>query len=133
MFNPASFDWSDGRALARQTACFCSRPPVGPSASSMFRAHKMDIDTVSSWSSGKCCWPPALLALLALFFDGVPLVEWTLPLVLLLALWRGCGGNALAYWAVAMVNRSLPGGGQPRSGCWQRLSWARSGAAITLG
>jgi drug/metabolite transporter (DMT)-like permease len=53
--------------------------------------------------------PPAtgLLALLALLFDGVPRVEWTLPLVLLL-LYGGICGNALAYWAIAVVNRSLP-------------------------
>lgn len=44
---------------------------------------------------------------LALFFDGIPKIEWTPPLVLLL-LYGGVCGNALAYWAMAMVNRSLP-------------------------
>jgi drug/metabolite transporter (DMT)-like permease len=48
-----------------------------------------------------------LLALLALFFDGVPEVEWTPRLVLLL-LYGGICGSALAYWAIAVVNRSLP-------------------------
>jgi drug/metabolite transporter (DMT)-like permease len=49
----------------------------------------------------------ALLALLALVFEGVPQIEWTLSLVLLL-LYLGVCGTALAYWAMAMVNRSLP-------------------------
>ena len=39
-----------------------------------------------------------LLGLLALLFDGVPRVEWTPRLVLLL-LYGGVCGNALAYWA----------------------------------
>ena len=49
----------------------------------------------------------AELVLLALFFEGVPHIEWSLQLVLLL-LYGGVCGNALAYWAMAMVNRSLP-------------------------
>ena len=51
--------------------------------------------------------PLALLVMLALFCDGVPAVEWTPQLVLLL-LYGGVCGSALAYWAIAMVNRSLP-------------------------
>jgi drug/metabolite transporter (DMT)-like permease len=40
-------------------------------------------------------------------FDGVPQIEWTPPLALAF-LYAGIVGTALAYWAMAMVNRSLP-------------------------
>jgi drug/metabolite transporter (DMT)-like permease len=48
-----------------------------------------------------------VLSLLALFFDGLPRVDWT-PSLAMLLLYGGVCGTALAYWAVAMVNRSLP-------------------------
>ena len=69
MFNPAAFDWGDGRALLGNGLL--------------------------------------LLALLAILFDGIPHIEWT-PRLSLLLLYGGVVGNALAYWAIAMVNRSLP-------------------------
>jgi drug/metabolite transporter (DMT)-like permease len=57
MFNPASFDWSDGRALLGNV-CFCSLPPAGPSASSM-SAPTDGYRRRSNSSSGRRCWPPA--------------------------------------------------------------------------
>jgi drug/metabolite transporter (DMT)-like permease len=44
---------------------------------------------------------------LALFFEGVPQIEWTLELVFLLG-YGSVVGTALAYWAMNAVNRGLP-------------------------
>src|SRR5262249_42238521 len=43
----------------------------------------------------------------ALAVDGVPVVAWNAELVLML-LYAGIPGTALAYWAMAMAGRSLP-------------------------
>ena len=48
-----------------------------------------------------------VLAGLGYWLEGVPEVAWTPQLVMLL-LYGGVLGTALAYWAMAMVNRSLP-------------------------
>jgi drug/metabolite transporter (DMT)-like permease len=103
MFNPASFDWSDGRALLGNGLLLLAAACWAVSIVYV-RAHKW-ISTPFQLVFWEVLLATGLLALLALFFDGVPRVEWTLPLVLLLLYG---GGNALAYWAVAMVNRSLP-------------------------
>jgi drug/metabolite transporter (DMT)-like permease len=105
MFNPASFDWSDGRALLGNGLLLLAAACWAVSIVYV-RAHKW-ISTPFQLVFWEVLLATGLLALLALFFDGVPRVEWTLPLVLLL-LYGGVCGNALAYWAVAMVNRSLP-------------------------
>jgi drug/metabolite transporter (DMT)-like permease len=39
--------------------------------------------------------------------EGAPQPEWT-PRLLLLLLYASVVGSALAYWAMSMVNRSLP-------------------------
>src|SRR5690606_19069215 len=48
-----------------------------------------------------------VLAVLALLFEGRLQIAWDWPLALLFA-YGGVCGIALAYWAMAMVNRSLP-------------------------
>jgi drug/metabolite transporter (DMT)-like permease len=47
------------------------------------------------------------LAPLAFIFEGAPHIEWRLRLVALL-LYGGTVGIALPYWAMQIVNRSLP-------------------------
>ncbi len=105
MFNPASFDWSDRTALLGNAllllAALCWAGSI-----LYVRAHR--------WLS-----PPfellfweALLATfvlvpLALLVEGVPRVAWSAGLVLLL-LYGGAFGIALPYWAITLVNRSLP-------------------------
>jgi len=105
MFNPASFDWDDRAALLGNAllllAALCWAGSI-----LYVRAHR--------WVS-----PPfellfweALLATfvlvpLALLVEGVPRVAWSAGLVLLL-LYGGAFGIALPYWAITLVNRSLP-------------------------
>ena len=105
MFNPAAFDWSDGRALLGNALLLLAAACWAVSIVYV-RAHRW-ISTPFQLVFWETLLATGLLALLALLFDGVPRVEWTLPLVLLL-LYGGICGNALAYWAIAVVNRSLP-------------------------
>ena len=48
-----------------------------------------------------------VLAALALLLDGTPQIAWTSSLTAAF-LYSGIFGTALAYWAMAVVNRSLP-------------------------
>jgi drug/metabolite transporter (DMT)-like permease len=105
MFNPASFDWSDGRALLGNGLLLLAAACWAVSIVYV-RAHRW-ISTPFQLVFWEALLAAGLLSLLALTFDGLPLVEWTPRLVLLL-LYGGVCGNALAYWAIAMVNRSLP-------------------------
>jgi drug/metabolite transporter (DMT)-like permease len=104
-FNPASFDWSNGWALLGNGLLLLSAACWAVSIVYV-RAHTW-ISTPFQLVFWEALLATGLLALLALFFDGLPRIEWTPPLVLLL-LYGGVCGNALAYWAMAMVNRSLP-------------------------
>lgn len=105
MFNPASFDWSNGRALLGNGLLLLAAACWAVSIVYV-RAHKW-ISTPFQLVFWEALLATGLLALLALFFEGVPRIEWTPSLVLLL-LYGGVCGNALAYWAIAIVNRSLP-------------------------
>jgi drug/metabolite transporter (DMT)-like permease len=105
MFNPASFDWDDGHALLGNGLLLLAA--VCWAISIVYvRAHKW-ISTPFQLVFWEVLLATLLLSLLALFFEGVPQIEWTLPLSLLL-LYGGVCGTALAYWAMTMVNRSLP-------------------------
>ncbi|MCX7360600.1 MAG: DMT family transporter [Alphaproteobacteria bacterium] len=105
MFNPASFDWNDHRALLGNGLLLLAAACWAVSIVHV-RAHKW-ISTPFELVFWETLLATVLLVLVALFFEGVPRIEWTLPLILLL-LYGGVCGNALAYWAMAMVNRSLP-------------------------
>jgi drug/metabolite transporter (DMT)-like permease len=48
-----------------------------------------------------------VLSMLALCMDGAPQIAWS-PQLTGAFLFAGLCGTALAYWAMAMVNRSLP-------------------------
>ena len=105
MFNPASFDWNDGRSLLGNFLLLLAAACWAISIVYV-RAHRW-ISTPFQLVFWEALLASVLLVLLALFFDGVPRIEWTPQLVLLL-LYGGVCGHALAYWAIAVVNRSLP-------------------------
>lgn len=104
-FNPGSFDWSDGRALLGSGLLLLAAACWAISIVYV-RAHTW-ISTPLQLVFWETLLATGLLALFALVFDGLPQIEWTPPLVLLL-LYGGVFGTALGYWAMAMVNRSLP-------------------------
>ncbi|WP_372387268.1 DMT family transporter [Xanthomonas axonopodis] len=105
IFNPESLDWSDRHALIGtgliMLAAFCWAANI-----IYVRAHK--------WVSSPfqlTFWQVTLafvaLSIAAAVVDGFPRVSWTPKLVGLL-LFSGIVCTALAYWAMSVVNRSLP-------------------------
>ena len=105
MFNPTAFDWTDGRALLGNGLLLLAAACWAVSIVYV-RAHRW-ISTPFQLVFWEALLASLLLALLAILFDGIPHIEWT-PRLSLLLLYGGVVGNALAYWAIAMVNRSLP-------------------------
>jgi drug/metabolite transporter (DMT)-like permease len=105
MFNPLSFDWTDDRALLGNglilLAAFCWAISI-----IHVRAHKW-ISTPFQLVFWEVLLATCVLSLLALCFEGLPHIGWNTKLVFLFV-YGGVFGVALAYWAMAMVNRSLP-------------------------
>ena len=105
MFNPAAFDWSDGQALQGNglllLAAFCWAVSIVH-----IRKHVW-ISTPYQLVFWEVLVATVLLAFLAAVFEGSPQIAWNAQVVLLF-LYGGVFGVALAYWAMAMVNRSLP-------------------------
>lgn len=105
MFNPLAFDWNDQRALLGNGLILLSALCWAISIVHT-RAHKW-ISTPFELVFWEVLLASAALTLLACFFEGIPQVRWSVRLALLLA-YGSVVSVALAYWAMAMVNRSLP-------------------------
>ncbi len=105
MFNPLAFDWNDQRALLGNGLILLSALCWAISIIHT-RAHKW-ISTPFELVFWEVLLASAALTLLACVFEGIPQVRWSVRLALLLA-YGSVVSVALAYWAMAMVNRSLP-------------------------
>lgn len=105
MFNPLGFDWNDERALLGNGLILLSALCWAISIIHT-RAHKW-ISTPFALVFWEVLLASAALTLLACVFEGIPQVGWSVRLALLLA-YGSVVSVALAYWAMAMVNRSLP-------------------------
>ncbi len=105
MFNPLTFDWTDRRALIGNClillSAFCWALSIIHT-----RAHRW-VSTPFQLVFWEVLLATVVLTGLARAFEGVPRIDWTARLVLLF-LYAGVIGVALGYWAMAMVNRSLP-------------------------
>jgi drug/metabolite transporter (DMT)-like permease len=105
LFNPSSFAWHDGAALIGNALVLAGALCWAASILHV-RAHR--------WLSSPFELVPwqALLATctltpIALLFEGFPQIEWDGQLVVLVV-YGGTAGIALPYWAVQIVNKSLP-------------------------
>jgi drug/metabolite transporter (DMT)-like permease len=105
LFNPLTLDWNDRNALTGSVllllAALCWAANI-----LYVRAHHW-LSTpfqLAFWQTLLAC---AVLSVLALLFDGVPHIVWS-PGLAAAFLYSGIFGTALAYWAMAVVNRSLP-------------------------
>jgi drug/metabolite transporter (DMT)-like permease len=105
IFSPQVFDWSDTGALLG-----CGFVLLGAACWAIsivyVRAHR--------WLASPfqlLFWQVLIAAVIltgvGLAVEGVPRPDWT-PRLLLLLLYASVVGHALAYWAMSMVNRSLP-------------------------
>lgn len=105
LFNPAEVDWSNAD-VRRGNGMLMLASLCWAASILQIRAHKW-VSTPFQLVFWEVLLATILLAVLALVLEGSPSVEWTPRLVLLFG-YGGVFGVALAYWAMAMVNRSVP-------------------------
>jgi drug/metabolite transporter (DMT)-like permease len=105
IFNPLTFDWGDGRAVAGNAALLVA---------AILWAASIVHNRAHAWRSSPfqlAPWQALLAALLlvaaALAIEGPPVVIWNVHSVALL-LFAGIPGTALAYWAAAVSSSELP-------------------------
>jgi drug/metabolite transporter (DMT)-like permease len=105
MFNPLAFDWRNHGALIGNAAILLA---------ALFWAANILYVRIHRWIASPfqlLFWQTLLatlvLAVLSLAIDGAPHIHWT-ALLTANFLYGGIFGIALAYWAMTMVNRSLP-------------------------
>lgn len=105
LFNPAEVDWTNRDVLLGNgmlmLASLCWAASI-----LQIRAHKW-VSTPFQLVFWEVLLATFLLAVLALLLEDTPRVEWTPRLALLFG-YGSVIGVALAYWAMAMVNRSVP-------------------------
>jgi drug/metabolite transporter (DMT)-like permease len=105
MFNPASFPWHDRPAMTGNLLVLAGSLCWAASILHV-RAHRW-ISTPFELVPWQALLATCTLAPLALAVEGMPHIEWNARLIALL-LYGGTAGIALPYWAMQMVNRSLP-------------------------
>ena len=105
MFNPLAFAWGDQRALLGN-ACIMLAALCWAISILQVRGHRW-VSTPYQLVLWEVLLATVVLALLAYLIEGVPDVTWTPPLLVGVA-YASVLGTALGYWAMAMVNRSLP-------------------------
>jgi drug/metabolite transporter (DMT)-like permease len=105
IFNPLIFDWSNGRAVFGNAALLLGALLWGISIVHN-RAHVWHASPfqLAPWQA---LLAAMILVGLAAAAEGMPAIDWNARSVLLL-LFAGIPGTALAYWAVAVASSSLP-------------------------
>ena len=105
LFNPLSFGWHDRPAVMGNLLVLLGSLCWAASILHV-RAHKW-VSSPFELVPWQALLATCILAPLAVVFEGVPHVEWSTGLLLLL-LYGGTAGIALPYWAMQTVNRDLP-------------------------
>jgi drug/metabolite transporter (DMT)-like permease len=105
IFNPATFDWGDrsalhGNGLVLLAAVFWAANIVH------VRSHRW-VASPFQLVLWQVLLAGSVMTLLALAVEGLPRIDWTLELIGLLT-YGGVLGTAVAFWAMAVITRSLP-------------------------
>jgi drug/metabolite transporter (DMT)-like permease len=105
MFNPTVLNWSDHQAILGNGLLLLSA--LAWSVSILYtRAHRW-IATPFQLVFWEVLLATVILTALAFAFEGRPKITWTTTLVVALG-YSGIVGNVLGFWAMAVVNRSVP-------------------------
>jgi drug/metabolite transporter (DMT)-like permease len=105
MFNPAAINWSDQQAIFGNGLLLLSA--LAWSVSILYtRAHRW-IATPFQLVFWEVLLATVVLTALAAVFEGRPTIIWTTRLVVALG-YSGIVGNVLGFWAMTVVNRSVP-------------------------
>jgi len=105
MFNPLTFDWSNGQALYGNGLLLLSA--LAWSISIVYvRAHVW-VSSPFQMVFWQALLATLVLSVLALWAEGAPAIDWSPRLAGSLA-YAGLIGSALAFWAMNEVNRRLP-------------------------
>ncbi|HXJ81606.1 MAG TPA: DMT family transporter, partial [Candidatus Methylomirabilis sp.] len=105
LFNPLAFDWRNREAALGNLAVLAAALLWAASILHI-RAHHWR-STPFDLVPWEALLATAILTPLAMAATPFPRVEWTTPLILLL-LYSGIPGTAIAYWAAATASRELP-------------------------
>ncbi len=105
MFGPATFDWSDTRAVFGNALLLLSA--LAWSVSILYtRVHRW-VSTPFQLVFWEALLASVVLLMLALWFEGPPHIVWTWRLVLGFS-YSGLIATAVGFWAMAVVNSSVP-------------------------
>ena len=105
LFNPLAFDWSNGNALFGNAMLLLSA--LAWSVSILYtRAHKW-VSSPFQLVFWQALLASIVLLILAPLVEGAPTFAFS-PRLAALFLYTGLIGTAYAFWALAIVNRSLP-------------------------
>jgi len=105
IFNPITFDWSDRKGIFGNAALLAAALLWGLSIVHN-RAHVWRA-TPFQLAPWQALLAAAILAGIAALIEGVPAIDWNARSVMLL-LFAGIPGTALAYWAAAVSSSELP-------------------------
>ena len=105
LFNPLALDWTDGQIVLGHLAIVAAAMLWALSILHI-RGHRW-ISTPFELLPWETMLATVILVPLAVLGAGSLHAEWT-PRLMLLVLYAGIPGSALAYWAVAMASRDLP-------------------------
>ena len=105
LFNPLALDWTDGQIVLGHLAIVAAAMLWALSILHI-RGHRW-ISTPFELLPWETMLATVILVPLAMLGAGSLHAEWT-PRLVLLVLYAGIPGSALAYWAVAMASRDLP-------------------------
>jgi drug/metabolite transporter (DMT)-like permease len=105
LFNPLTFDWSDRRVVLGNLAILVGALLWAASIVHI-RAHRW-LSTPFVLIPWETLLTTILLTPVALATTPLPRVDWS-PSFVLMLLYLGIVGTAVAYWAAAMASRHLP-------------------------